>query len=41
MTEAAACPHLHAVKEKKINTRTQPGGTRTEDETYREKGRKS
>jgi len=33
MTEAAARPHLHAAKEKKINARTLPGGTRTEEET--------
>jgi hypothetical protein len=33
MTEAAARRHLHAAEEKKINARTQPSGTRTEEET--------
>jgi hypothetical protein len=33
MTEAAARRHLYAAEEKKINARTQPSGTRTEEET--------
>jgi hypothetical protein len=33
MTKAAACPHLHTAKEKKISARTRPGGTRTKEET--------
>jgi hypothetical protein len=32
MMEAAARPHLHAAEEKKINARTHPSGTRTEEE---------